>query len=420
MPGILGRWKLVAAAAVVALVLTACGSTGSKPTGTATTLSPTTVSVGSTAPTTSPQPVTGAPYELMWAEALSTGADKYISAIEKGVDARGGIAGHPLQIVPCVDNAVASQATQCARQAVSNPRMLGIIANTSTCSSQLLSILESAQMASIGDQFFCPEDYKSSVVFPFDAGDLTLGAGATLAAEQFHSSTVVNVTIDVPAGHQGTADLAAVVGSRAKVPGVYIPFTAADLAPFAAQVVQDGGILVEGLTQSIGIRLGQALKLQGYDRPIIYNPSTFDAATISANFHDPTNAYLISAYNLSSTGFSMFNSDMETYLPTTTYRASDLLIAWLAANIVAREANEMSDPTASKVLDSLRSATSLNTYGLTIPLNYTMPATFLGGEAPRVANPCVALYHYSNGAWTLNGPFKDVLDPPASAVACSS
>ena len=176
----------------------------------------------------------------------------------------GGIAGHPLQIVPCVDNNVASQATQCAREAVSNPRMLAIIANTSTCSSQLLPILETAQMASIGDQFFCPEDYKSSVVFPFDAGDLTLGAGAALAAAQFHSSTVVNVTIDVPAGHQGTADLATVVGSRAKVPGdIHLPFTAADLGPFAAQIVQDGGVLVDGLTQSIGIRLGQAPEAPG-------------------------------------------------------------------------------------------------------------------------------------------------------------
>ena len=407
--------SIVSVSILVILAMTAAAcSSSSKAASPATTASPT---GGSAATTKAPS---GTPYDLMFTDA-GDGAivPSYLAAIADGVNSRGGIHGRPLRIEQCVDHNDANLATACARQAVADKNMLATITNDSTCSSELLPILEQAHMASLGDQFFCPEDYKSSVVFPFDAGDLTLGAGAALAAEEFHSNQVVQVTIGVPAGEQGTRAIASVLGSRAKVPAVYLPLTAADLSPFAAQIVHDGGPLIYGLPQSTGIRLEDALKLQGYSQPILFNPTTFDAETIKANFGDPTNAYLISAFNLSSPGWNMFNADMQKYAPNATYRGSDLLISWLAANIAAREANAMSDPTASGLLADLSSGTSINTYGLTAPLNYTAPATFLSGEAPRVSNPCVALYHYTNGTWTLNGSFMDTLDPPASAKACS-
>ena len=59
---------------------------------------------------------------------------------------------------------------------------------------------------------------------------------------------------------------------------VYIPFSAADMSPYASQVVADGGFLVDGDTTAVGIRLGKALLEQGFKEPVEYNGTTWDAA----------------------------------------------------------------------------------------------------------------------------------------------
>jgi len=59
-------------------------------------------------------------------------------------------------------------------------------------------------MASVGDQFFCPEDFTSPVVFPFEAGASETALVLHSAAITFHSPLVVNVTVDLPAGREGT------------------------------------------------------------------------------------------------------------------------------------------------------------------------------------------------------------------------
>ena len=207
----------------------------------------------------------------MWTESSSQGGDKYVAAIEKGVNARGGIAGHPLQIVVCVDNNDANQATQCARQAVEDPNMLGIIANSSTCSSELLPILARAQMASIDDQFVCPESFKSPQVFPFSAGSLAAAAGTALGVKYFKDPNVVIAIVDVPAGREFPPLVQSIVGpvGGKVVNTVYIPLTSADVGPYAAQVAAHPGPLTEGLSVTTGVRLGKALQSIGYNQPII-------------------------------------------------------------------------------------------------------------------------------------------------------
>ena len=99
--------------------------------------------------------VKGSTYELYYTDTGATPAAKYLPAISHAINASGGINGHPLKIVDCDDQGNSNQATQCAQQATSNPHVLGIVGNTSTCGSQLLQTLASAHMASIGDQYFC-------------------------------------------------------------------------------------------------------------------------------------------------------------------------------------------------------------------------------------------------------------------------
>ncbi len=364
--------------------------------------------------------VKGSTYELYYTETGATPAGKYLPAISKAINASGGIHGHPLKIVDCNDQGDPNQATQCAQQATSNPDVLGVVSNTSTCGSQLLQSLASAHMASIGDQYFCAEDFKSPQVFPFSAGSLDPAAGAALGVTDFHMKNVVIATIDVPAGREYpplVQSMVTPVGGHVSG-AVYIPLSAADMSPYASQVVADGGFLVDGDTTAVGIRLGKALLEQGFKEPVEYNGTTWDADTIKANLGKPTNAYLETPYNISSAGYKMFVADMNKYAPGADYYSTDLSTTWLAAKIVQRWAKNVSHPTASALLTYLSTAPSINTYGMTIPLSYTKPGNVLGGVASRVSNPCTALYHYKNGKLIEVGKYVDLLDTAANRVKC--
>ncbi len=407
------RWTLVAAAGALALLAAACSSS-SKSTST-----PTTASVGSAAPTTasgsasgssSSSTVSGTPYKLMWLEAISSGGDKYTAAIEKGIDARGGIAGHPLQIVVCHDNLDPNTATQCARQAVSDPNMLGIISNSSTCSSQLLPLLTQAHMASINDNLFCPEDFTSPQIFPLQClGD---DEASALAVKYFKNPDAVITTIESPQGRQYAELVQSLVGpvGGKVVSSVYVPFTASDMAPYAEQIAtQKTGVLFEGNTVAIGVRLGQALKTIGYNQPVIYNGYSWDPALIKSSFGNPTNAYLAEYYNESSPGYQTFLSDMHTYEPGVTFTAGDIVNSWSAANVVAEIAKTLPTVSAKSIFAALSTSTNLSTNGLTPPLNFTVAQKGDGGLFPRCANPDVALYHYVNGAAVQVTPFENLL-----------
>ncbi len=390
-------WKLLVFAAVFASIVAACSSSKS-------TSSPTTAPAGTTGASSK---VSGTPYKLMYAQSIGDQATSYIPAIEQGVNSRGGIAGHPLQIVVCTDNNDANQATQCGRQAASDPSILGVIGNSSTCSSQLLPILQQAKMASIGDQFFCPEDFKSPVVFPFNGGTIASAAALAGSIKYFHNPTIDVATLQSPASGELPVLLkGAVTPAGGKIgTSVFVPLTSADMAPYAQQLASSHGVLYEAMDVAVGVRLGKALQQIGYNNPIIYNANVWYPSVIQSNFGNPTNAYIFEYYNLASSGYRQFLADMGKYGPGTTYQAADLVNLWLSANVVAEIAKDLPTVSASSVLSYLSKATNLNTFGMTGPLNFTVPQADFGGLTPRDANPNVAMYHYVDGNLVQVTPF---------------
>ena len=363
--------------------------------------------------------VKGSAYKLYFTNAGITPAGNYLPAISKAINASGGIAGHPLQIVNCVDHNDANQATQCAQKATSDPSVLGIVSNESTCGSQLLQTLQSANMASIGDQFFCTDGFNAPNVFPFTAGTFDPIAGAAIGVDQLKKKDLVVATIDVPAGRAFPPFVQSVVKPLGgNVTGaVYIPTSAADMAPYASQVVSKGGFLLDGLTTAVGIRLGKALQQQGFTEPTIFNGTTWDAGTVQKNFGNPKNAYLETPFPPSSAGFKMFAADMKKY-SNTQYLSTEISTTWLAAKIIQRWAKTAPNVTAAAVTQYLATTPNIDTYGMTIPLDFTKPGTVLGGAASRIVNPCTALYHYVNGRLVPVGKSVDMLS--TTPVQCGS
>ena len=282
---------MLTAVGALALVLTACSSSAKTSSGTTT---PTTSAAGSAATSAtgssatstggaSTQSVSGTPYYLMYTTSGLTNESSYMPAIADGVNARGGIAGHPLKIDYCNDNNDPNQATKCVEQALANPQMLGLVGNDSTCSSQLIPLLEKAQMASIADSLECPETFKSSVAFPFLCVTWCYTDAAAIGVKYLHIPDVVAETADAPAGREYPPLIQSVITPvGGKVTGeLFLPLTAADLSPYAAQAVAKPGLFFAGNSPATDTRMIKALEQQGFNDPIILNPTTWDLGSIN-------------------------------------------------------------------------------------------------------------------------------------------
>jgi branched-chain amino acid transport system substrate-binding protein len=401
-----GRVRTLTAIAMVgAVTLAACSS--NKKSSTAATV-PTTEAKAPTANA----PATGDPYTVYVLDSGNVAdLDSTFKAIEQGVNARGGLSGRPIKIVTCIDNNDPNQATACAQKAV-NQKAIAVIGAVVAGGSQTYPILQAANIASIGDQYFEAAQFTAKNAFPFNAGSFTAAAGAAEGVVLFKQPNVMVDTIDVPSGHQYPALLkAAVAPVGGKVTtAVYIPFTATDLAPYAAQLANQKGILVESTTIDVGVRLLKQLQSQNFDQPVIFNATTWGASTIMQNFPNMTNAYLSSGYDLNSEGYKMFDADMTKYAPNEKRRIASMMTPWLAANVLAEIAPKLNTIDAKSILDYFNTATDIETWGMTPkPLNFTVPNTKMGGALPRVSNGEVALYQYVDGAWVRKTDFADKL-----------
>ncbi len=76
---------------------------------------------------------------------------------------------------------------------------------------------------------------------------------------------------------------------------------------------------------------------------------------------------------------------------------------------MAEIAKSLPNLTAKAVFSYMSSVKSLNTFGLTPPLNFTVPQMAYGGQIPRAVWPDLALYHYVNGSLVQVTPFEDLL-----------
>jgi len=79
---------------------------------------------------------------------------------------------------------------------------------------------------------------------------------------------------------------------------------------------------------------------------VLYKPSTFDASIIEKNFGNPTNAYLIAPYNLTSPGYEMFDTDLKKFARVSPTEVATCLRPGLQQMSSSERANEMTTPTA--------------------------------------------------------------------------
>lgn len=394
---------LAAVGATLLFGLAACSSSSKPAAGGGTS---TTGAAGSTG-TTSSAGATGSPFVAESIASPLTAADYNagIVAATMAINAAGGVNGHPIQIKTCSDNNDAATAATCARNTISDSSVLSLVDTSSSYGNAYDSLLQAAHMANLALLPGNAADQSSPIAFPLYGGNLNSVAGP-LAAVQFLGAKTIGIPyIGVPAG----AQLAPFIGQFAKALGAQtvgvesIPPTATDYSSYAAkELAAKPDIVADGLTSAMYESLIKAIIAQGGNLTYEIATGVFDAQQIQATFGTSAKVVLVNEYDHSAPGYQQFLSDMAKYNPSAPDTNDSALSGWIGVEAFAQVLKAVTgsgtaQPTRADIVNYLNQQTAFDVDGLTDGLNYTKPATGLGGAVPRAFTTKVWLAYAQNG-----------------------
>lgn len=286
------------------------------------------------------------------------------------INAKGGIAGHKLEVITCNDGADANAAAACARKAQSSGAVAevgGISLNPDV----VMPILEKAGIPWLGSQAVGAHDQSSKYSFPLVAGGLNFFAmGAKTVQDGCKSTAIMRVDLPVAA-----AVVQMVNGAIAKAGGqpateIKVPPTATTFDSIAAQVAKHDCALVVVPDQGfLGIA---AATRQAGGKTRFYTVSGTDwnklvkQAGSSLDGTETSNSFPVDSDPAWDKAKAAAGSNVDfSFLYTAQTWVAYQALADVLKNVTAKTID------AKTVFDALNSATSVNDGGFTPPLNFT-------------------------------------------------
>lgn len=405
----IGRTKLlIGAAGCVCILAAACSSSsGSSSAGSSST----------PAGTTGAGTATGSPIVFSSILGPLQPADDQagINAAIDDINAHGGVDGHPLKVIYCMETGDANSAAACARSAVANKSVVAEVSDDSNYGSAIDPILASAGVPMIGGGAFTPADFSSKDFFAYNAETFETVGEATLAAGQLHAKKIYMPYIDVPAGRELPPLMNAVLkpAGLSLDGSIPIPATATDLSSYVAAVKQaNPDVIITALTTDLAGRFVLTARQEGLTTPIFVLGGVYDPYTIQTQLGSAaTNLYVVARLNLASPAAAQMNADLNTYDPNYKKRNDQILARWGAVHLfdsIATAALKSGPLTRASILNAANHTTDWSYLGLTPPVNFTKPQKALGGTIPNLVNTTVYLFKWDGTKLVPLGGAKNV------------
>ncbi|WP_018504695.1 ABC transporter substrate-binding protein [Parafrankia discariae] len=374
--------RLGAACAGAALALAACGGDGGEQGG-------------------GPATGSGDPVKLMIiAPVGTTGANHpemvaAVRAAARGVNERGGIKGHPVEILHCNEKNDATAAKECAQRAV-DEHVLAVV-STVNGSGGIMPILEEAGIPAIGSAGIAADGSELSSDVSFVVSPLTFyPAVCPSLLRKAGASKVGLVGYDLSASDR-LITMAQAGGRAAGTPidpELRIPITSSDLTPTVSQLSRagaDGAVLVVfdqaayavigggdpnlRTCHAAGTLSKEYLATLGPAADNLVVASAFPELSQAAEF--PELKRMLSELDAEAAGG---DADARAELRDSTETTG----AWLSVQIAEKVGNAVSDDlTAKSLLEQLRATRGLD-LGVIPPLDFTTPNPIPGVQ--RVFN----------------------------------
>jgi branched-chain amino acid transport system substrate-binding protein len=416
------KWGYGAIVLVTGLALTACSSSSKSSSSSGTTAATSsTGAAGSTGSTGSSGSTgatgatpTGTPYELM--NILSfpgpgTPAEPEVEATIKAkfdaINAAGGVKGHPVKLIQCLDHGDPNQARTCANQAVSNPNVLGTIFVFSNNDNVIDPIMEAAGMPQIGIDPQGSDDPKCNVCFAFDGGGLSDTAG--IGTELHVYEGVNKIDMEIPEVPVAQAEMTVAknnflaLNPQGSVKEQFVPLTVANFAPYVeATKGYEGTALFTAGPQLVGwVKEASSLGINMKWGILGCCVTPHDISQVGNLLNGALVATSTAPPDSNVAGAVAYRADVAKYAPGTTIDQS-AMYGWMSAKFFADIANGVSGPlTRASLLAALRNVNNYTGFqGLIPPYSTTHTFTGLGGTLPYLYNVDLAPARLENGKIT--------------------
>ena len=385
-----------ASVACAALLLAACGSSNN-----------TTSGGGGSTPS-------GAPVKLLVmyqftgdpiAEHPEVGAGAQAAA--NAINASGGIANHPVQIITCDIHDSPTGELACAQQAVSQ-QVTAVVGSLFESGAQSIPMLAQAGIPIVGSLgVYTPLEFSNPDVYPLMGGAVTTYPAIPYLVAQ---AGLKSIAVANTAG-SGLDQLIAAQASKAGLTyagKVDVPTTATDFSTYAASLkALNADVIVQVLSNTGSVQLMKAGQQIGLTSKWANQTLNIDAGNLSVFGSLADGMYITSSFPPATAsdqfpGIKTFNADMDAAakagVAATDVRTAQAITSWLAVRAVAEVAKSTSGQlTNTALVSALKAAQTVNVEGLiSWTPNATGPTNF-----PRVTNSNVYLETVSSGQLKL-------------------
>jgi len=400
---------------VATCLVTACSSSGSVAPGTGAASAP--ASGSSTG-----DPASGTPIKVMviapFTFALAPSKANYdaVSVQAKLQNAKGGINGHPVEVIGCDDQNDANVAAACAQQAV-DERVVALVGTFTLQPASIYPAIDKAGIPIIGSWQVGGEDYTSPNSWPImEPNDMQLAAAGAYMVKDKGCAKVGYMGVDLGAPTAGSvaaikAGVEAAGGtfvgsslfSPSSPPGDYGPSAAAALAKATCQFVNSG---------APSTQIGIALYQQDPNVVIVSHDAGLapDWATAMGGAAGRTTQFSsMPPTSSSAAGVQAYVTEMKSQSPSSNLNAFSEM-AWASWYAFYNVASTISgDITAASLTAALGRATAVSTDGMTPPVNFSkaVPWTVAGDNIQRNFSTATVISTAVNGVITQSGATVD-------------
>jgi ABC-type branched-subunit amino acid transport system substrate-binding protein len=323
---------------------------------------------------------------------LLSGAQASAAAI----NAKGGINGHPVQIVSCNDQANPNQATTCADQAVSDhvTAVTGFfLFGTST-----YSPLVAAKIPVIDTNPVAPTSGTEPDAFPINAGTISgwYGLGSELAETGHKRVALIECSTAACTGNGPLVVSGVTAGGGAITSTVLAPIGSPDFSSYVQKALSSGNpqaIVFIGIPSDTP-KLLLAVQQANFTGPLGTSSNSLAPSLLTSP--EAAHLVLVSDALLSGSPLTTFDANMKKYEPSA---MADVYSeqAWQAIQGIAYALKGKSGTSAAALTAALDKSTALQVGAGSPPINMTRPGPIPG--LPRMFNPDVILYKVKNGKY---------------------
>jgi ABC-type branched-subunit amino acid transport system substrate-binding protein len=311
------------------------------------------------------------------------------------INDKGGVNGHPIQVVFCDDQDTASVAASCAQDLVQQDHVVALVGSVSVEGASIYPFLQRGGVADFGEYTSSVPDFSNPLSFPLIPGVLELSGLSSIVP----TGTKRAVLIYDQAGAIAWTFFQAGAKKLGITPiGIQVNGTAnANYDPVIAQIIKaKPGVVAStdtaGMTQFLS-----AMNTEGPDVPIELFSGGITQAVLAAS--KSVKQTILTTLGLTYSGSTReeFLSEASKYGNSLGFTDTDSLAAinaWLAVRTFASIAKTLPTVTAASFLAALHKQTALET-GMTPVLN--IAANGPSPDFPRITNTYIYAGKITNG-----------------------